>query len=61
MTTDQIIARLQNMTASVVSSNDAKGYAQSRKVAEIVQSVMCGSSKPSRLATADKILTKWGF
>lgn len=61
MNTDQIITRLQAMTASVVTAKDEKGYQQSRKVAEIVQAVMCGSSKPSRLATADAILTKWGF
>jgi hypothetical protein len=61
MNTDQITTRLQAMTASVVAAKDEKGYQQSRKVAQIVQAVMCGSSAPSRLKTADSILSKWGF
>lgn len=61
MNTEQIQQRLQSMTVHVVTAKDEKGYQQSRKVAQILQSVMCGSSKPARLATADAILTKWGF
>lgn len=58
---NDIITRLQSMTVAVVTSKDDKGYAASRKVADIVSAVQSGRSAPSRLATADKTLTKWGF
>lgn len=58
---DLIGNRLASMNAEVFKSQDKKMYAASLKVGEIYRAVQMGRSRSSRLATADKVLSKWGF
>lgn len=60
-TVEEIETRLERMTYSCVTSRNFKGNDVCRKIGKIVLAVRCGSSKPSRLITADKLLTEWGF
>lgn len=67
MNNQQITNRLNDLRAYGFAiedkqSNEYLAIAKDEKrVAEIVRAVHYGQSKLSRLYTADKILTKWGF
>ncbi len=53
--------RLSKMMFSCVTAGDYKGNDECRKIGKIILSVRCGSSRTSRLATVEKMLTNRGF
>lgn len=66
MNNQQITNRLHTMMSKIVADTKHCGekspmYSDAKKVETIVLAVHRGQSKISRLATADKILSKWGF
>lgn len=61
LTTHSISNRLVSMHAKVFAEQNTYMWSDSKKVADIIRAVEMGRSSNTRLSTADKILTKWGF
>ena len=67
MQSNQVITnRLHTMMKQIITDTNHQGekssmYKDAKKVEQIILAVHTGRSNISRLATADKLLTKWGF
>jgi hypothetical protein len=63
---NETVNRLNAMRHQIIADTDHQGekspmYKDAKKIEQILFAVQTGRSASSRLATAAKLLTKWGF
>lgn len=58
---ENINSRLSSLFRHAFDNLNERENKDGCKIADIIQAVRVGRSSPARLATADKLLSNWGF